>query len=173
LVFVSGMTDSGEPFWNFSLAFYGRPRVSAACLALQDGHGHDVNLLLYACWIGLSGRGRLTPGDLARAAKASEPWRRGVIEPLRAARRALKEAGGDAAPLYADAKAMELKVERVAQLRLAALAPPAEARPAEVLAADASANLALCLQNATERQLAAPVFAALDVAAEDGPAVSM
>lgn len=167
------MTDSGEPFWNFSLAFYGRPGVSAACLALQDGHRHDVNLLLYACWIGLSGRGRLTAGDLARAAAVSGPWRRGVIEPLRASRRALKEAVGAAAPRYADAKAMELDVERVAQLRLAALAPPAEARPAEVCMADASANLALGLRTATERHLAAPIFAALEGAAEDGPVVSM
>lgn len=167
------MTDGGEPFWNFSLAFYGRPGVSAACLALQDGHGQDVNLLLYACWIGLSGRGRLTSGDLARAAEVSDPWRRGVIEPLRAARRALKEAGPAAARLYAAAKAVELDGERVAQQRLAALALPTGTRPADVCIADGAANLALCLQNATERHLAAPIFAALDPAAEDGPVVAM
>jgi len=167
------MADNGEPFWNFSLAFYGRPEVSAACLALQDAHGHDVNLLLYVCWIGLSGRGRLTPADLARAAEVSEPWRRSVIEPLRAARRALKGAGAAVARLYAAAKAVELDGERMAQQRLAALAPPAGTRPADVCTADAAANLALCLQNATERQLAAPIFAALDAAAEGESVVSM
>ncbi|HUH83860.1 MAG TPA: TIGR02444 family protein [Stellaceae bacterium] len=168
------MTESDEPFWKFSLAFYGRPEVPAACLALQDAHGHDVNLLLYACWIGLSGRGRLAPADLARAAATSEPWHRGVIEPLRAARRALKEAGAAAQRLYVAAKAVELDGERMAQQRLAALAPPAGTRAADVCIADGAANLALCLRNATERQLAAPIFAALDAAAvEDGSVVVM
>jgi uncharacterized protein (TIGR02444 family) len=155
------MAESAEPLWSFSEAFYARPGVAAACLALQDRHGHDVNQLLYGCWIGLSGRGRLAPADLARAAEVAEPWRRAVIEPLRAARRAIKEAGSVAAELYAAAKATELQSERVAQRRLAALAPPAGARPADDCIADAAANLALCLPGAAEQLLAAPIFAAL------------
>jgi uncharacterized protein (TIGR02444 family) len=156
------MAESGEAFWNFSLAFYGRPGVSAAAIALQDRHGRDVNLLLYACWVGMSGRGRLDADQLARAEAMSEPWRCSVIAPLRAARRALKEAGAEAARLYAAAKAVELDGERLAQQRLAALAPPAAARPVAACMADAAANLALCLGDSEERQLAAPLFAALN-----------
>ena len=36
------------PFWRFSLTYYGQPGVSDACIALQDGCGVDVNLLLYS-----------------------------------------------------------------------------------------------------------------------------
>ena len=41
--------------WRFSLTVYGRAGVPAACLALQDEGGRDVNLLLYCCWVGASG----------------------------------------------------------------------------------------------------------------------
>src|SRR5262249_40267230 len=50
-------------FWNFSLKVYGRPGVAAACIALQDGLGLDVNLLLYCCWHGRARR-RLEAADL-------------------------------------------------------------------------------------------------------------
>ena len=158
------MNDSADDFWSFSLGFYGRAGVSAACIDLQDRYGHDVNILLFACWVGLSGRGRLTPGDLARAEAAVGPWRRAVTEPVRAARRALKDARDEGAgELYGAAKALELAAERVAQSRLAALAP------ARVIvtdrAADATANLTLYLGTSGAIDAAAPIFAALGPAA--------
>jgi uncharacterized protein (TIGR02444 family) len=155
------MTGSGDEFWNFSLAFYGRPGVSPACLELQDRYGRDVNLVLYACWVGLSGRGRLTQADLARAAATNDPWRQAVIEKLRAARRAIKEQAAEAAQFYAMAKAVELEAERIAQQRLAALAPTHVTTDAEVRSADAASNLTLYLENEPARGAAAAIFAAM------------
>ncbi len=157
------MTDGTDPFWTFSLGFYGRPGVAQACIALQDRHGCDVNLVLYACWVGLSGRGRLAAADLARADAANAPWRSAVIEKLRAARRALREEDrhGPILELYEAAKAAELAAERVAQRRLQALAPPAGAAEAGARAADATANLALYLEGMSADAAAAPVFAAI------------
>ena len=156
------MAETGEPLWNFTLAFYGRPGVSSACIALQDRHGRDVNIVLYACWVGLSGRGRLTPADLGRVEAASGPWRRAVIEKLRAARRALKEEDrtGAVVELYEAAKAVELAAERIAQEHLQALAPASKPRSVAQRAGDAAANLALYL-DAQAQATAAPIFAAI------------
>ena len=48
-----------HPFWEFSLRVYGNGGVPTACLALQERHAIDVNLLLFCAWIGESGRGIL------------------------------------------------------------------------------------------------------------------
>jgi len=154
------MDGAGDEFWNFSLAFYGRSGVSPACLELQDQHECDVNLLLYACWVGLSGRGRLAQADLARAAATNDPWRQAVIEKLRAARRAIKEQVAEAAQFYTMAKAVELEAERIAQQRLAALAPAPVTTDAAARCADATANLTLYLGNESARGAAAAIFAA-------------
>ena len=149
----------GEAFWRFSLDFYARPGVSAACLALQDDHGLDVNLALYACWVGWSGGGRLGAADVATAEQRVASWRGGVIAPLRAARRALKQE--NVAALYAEAKALELAAEREAQRRLAAGAPLPHCRSEGERAADARANLLLYLGDGAARQTAEPLLAAL------------
>ena len=44
-----------EGLWDFSLRVYRAPGVSDWCLALQDGHGADVNILLWAAWLGAAG----------------------------------------------------------------------------------------------------------------------
>lgn len=152
----------GDAFWAFSLAFYGRAAVAAACLDLQDHHGRDVNLVLYACWVGLSGRGRLAAADFARAEDAIAPWRRTTIEPLRSARRALK--GSEKRNVYAAAKAAEFAAERIAQRRLADLAPAASTRSANDRGADAMANLAFYLKDPGAQNAASPIFAALSAA---------
>ncbi|HEY5208955.1 MAG TPA: TIGR02444 family protein [Stellaceae bacterium] len=141
---------------RFAVDFYARPGVAAACLALQDRHGFDVILILFACWIGCSGRGRLTAADLAAAAALAEPWRRAVIAPLRVVRRHL-QSNGEAAELYQTVKAAELAAELRALDRLAALAPAPD--PATAPVADALANLSLYLGAAAEA--AAPLRLAL------------
>ncbi|HEX9489573.1 MAG TPA: TIGR02444 family protein [Stellaceae bacterium] len=152
----------GEEFWKFSLDFYARPGVEAACLALQDQHGRDVNIMLYLCWLGLSARGRIDGDGLARAEETMAPWRRAAIEPLRAARRGLDPAERDGvAALYEAAKAIELVAERMGQQQLGALAPPPAPRAADRRAADAAANLTLYLGDTAARQAAAQLFAAL------------
>lgn len=161
-----GAAAARAAFWDFSLALYGKPEVATACLDLQDRHGRDVNLVLYLCWLGMSGRGRVDPAGLARAEAAVAPWRRLAIEPLRKARRSLSPAERKGvAALYDAAKAMELAAERLGQERLAALAPQPSAGPAAARLADAAANLTLYLENPAAREAARPILAALEAGA--------
>jgi uncharacterized protein (TIGR02444 family) len=106
---------SANPFWDFSLAVYGRPGVPSCCLALQDRRGVDVNVLLFAAWVGLDCGIRLSAEGLARIDAAVSGWRDGMVRPLRALRRRAK-AEDDA--LYRRMKAAELEAERVQQDRL-------------------------------------------------------
>jgi uncharacterized protein (TIGR02444 family) len=119
-------------FWNFSLQAYGRPGVAPACIALQDGLGLDVNLLLYCCWHGRAGRA-LSEADIRRAIAAVDAWQREVVMPLRAVRRRLK-AGvapittGECEALRRKVNDLELEGERIAQATLEALPAPAAGR---------------------------------------------
>ena len=158
------MADAAEDFWRFSLALYAAPGVAPACLVLQDEAGRDVNLLLYCGWVGASGRGRLDAAAIAAAEARLAPWRQGVVEPLRAARRALKGVAG-AEALYAAVKAVELDAERQAQRLLAALAPAPAGRSRTERQADGAANL--LAYAGTAAAAAAPLIAAL-AAAEEG-----
>lgn len=146
-------------FWNFSLDFYRQPGVASACLCLQDEHGRDVNLVLFAAWVGISGRGRLSRADLTRAEDAIAPWRRDAIEPLRVLRRKLK-GGGGLGVLHEALRTAELEAERVAQGRLEALAPP-EVKAGVPRRDDALANLALYLGSGTAYDVATPLVLAL------------
>lgn len=85
--------DRGETpssFWAFSLEVYPREGVEEACLALQDRHGLDVNFLLYLCWLGASGRGRLAQAQIPHLVALTDPWQREVVGALRQIRRRLK-----------------------------------------------------------------------------------
>src|SRR5579885_3374371 len=115
--------DEAEALWRFSLAFYARPGVAAALLALQDRDGRDVNLILYALWQGLRGR-RLASGDLAALAERAAPP--AVAAELRGLRRRLAaDRAPDIAALRRRLLALELAAEREVQRRLAAASVPA------------------------------------------------
>jgi len=138
-----------DEFWAFSLDLYAQPGVAAACLRLQDEQGLDVNVLLLCCWLARSGRGRLSEDDLAAAEARATPWRRDIVAPLRAVRRALKSMpdggpGSGIPALYDELKRLELGAEREAQRRLLCRAWH---RPAVVAAddGDLAANLGLYL----------------------------
>ena len=73
---------SASHFWSFSLAVYGNHAVAAACIALQDRCGLDVNLLLFALFAGSRGR-TLSRTDYERVESAVAPWRENVVWPLR------------------------------------------------------------------------------------------
>ncbi len=107
-----------NPFWEFSLAVYGRPGVPAACVALQDRHGLDVNVLLFAAWAGMECGVALSAERLTAVDSTIAAWRREVVRPLRAVRRRVK-AEDDG--LYQRMKAVELEAERIQQDRLFAL----------------------------------------------------
>jgi uncharacterized protein (TIGR02444 family) len=143
----AGELSDSEGLWRFSLAFYARPGVSEALIALQDRARGDVNLMLFALWLGVSGRSRLTKEELAIADRIARPIGTDIVEPLRALRRKLSSAPDrDVQRLREGIKALELAAEKVIQDRLGCAARPAfgDADPA-ARAAAACANLALYL----------------------------
>jgi uncharacterized protein (TIGR02444 family) len=101
------------PLWDWVLAAYERPGVPETCLKLQDEHGQNTSLLLWAI------RARPAAGAaLDRAAAAARAWDETVLHPLRAARRQLKAPCPPVEDLAreglrADVKAAELRAERV------------------------------------------------------------
>ena len=109
--------QGANPFWDFSLDVYGRDGVAAACLALQDRHGIDVNLVLFCLWAGRYGHG-VTTAELTRLMAVTRSWQQDVIAPLRAVRRHLKTAKQAAGRLSDRVKAVELMAEEAEQRML-------------------------------------------------------
>jgi len=117
------MTDAPSsaetPFWRFSLNFYRHAGVSDACIALQDGCGVDVNLLLFLFWLASDDR-QLSTDDVELLDDNVRDWRNLTIIPIRDARRKLKGAATLVAPAKQEAfrtkvKAIELDAERLQQ----------------------------------------------------------
>jgi len=97
--------------------------VAETCLALQDSHGLDVNLVLYCCWRGDT----LSAAQIKTAFDLTASWRAEIVQPLRALRRRLKPGF----PPFPDAGTQglrkriadaELEAERLQQQALDALA---------------------------------------------------
>ncbi len=130
------------PFWRFSLKFYGQAGVSDACIALQDGCGIDVNLLLFLFWLA-SERQALSADEVKKLDATIKSWRELTIIPIRDTRRKLKGAKTFVDPRKQEAlrdkvKAVELEAEKLQQEALYAFTqtgplgtpsePPAAAR---------------------------------------------
>lgn len=116
--------------WDWALDAYARPGAPEACLALQDEHGQNTPLLLWAVWAEAA-----DPGLLARAAEVARSWDALAVTPLRQVRRALKPghppvADGAREALREEVKAAELRAERVLLETLAALGPRDGGAPA-------------------------------------------
>jgi uncharacterized protein (TIGR02444 family) len=154
-------TATGETFWRFSLALYARAGVAAALIALQDRAGRDVNLILYALWLGVRGV-RLDAAALAAAAAAIAPINADAVAPLRRLRRQLR---GTDEPQLATLRrrilGLELAAERQVQSRLAMESPSAKSEPEGERLGIAAANLALYLGRADREPEAAVVLEAL------------
>ena len=150
------MPDAG-PFWDFSVAVYGRPGVAAACLSLQDRQGVDVNVLLFCLWCASRGL-RVTALELRGALEQVGPWQRDVVAPLRSVRRSLKgapQAGAEA--LRSRVAALELEAERLEQCLLESLAPaatPGGSAPADLATANVEAYAAVADLNWAARDAA-------------------
>ncbi|MEK9719734.1 MAG: TIGR02444 family protein [Quisquiliibacterium sp.] len=125
--------DPGEALWQFSLRFYRAPGVAPACLALQDAHQVDVNLLLCLLWRAAQGD-CIDPDRLAKLESAVAGWRAQLVAPLRGLRRELKERSAltlpGVAPLREKIKALELEAEHLQQQRLAQVALQSDPRAA-------------------------------------------
>lgn len=135
---------TGAAFWDHTLAVYRKPGVGPACIALQDRRGADVNLLLFALWRAAGGQGSLDRAALAALDAAVAPWRRQVVERLRAARNAIKAGiagapGAEAEALRKAILAQEIEGERVAHTMLAAV--PLASAPFAGAVADAGSSL--------------------------------
>jgi len=136
---------SEHPFWNWSLDVYGRSGASEILLDIQGRLDLDVNLLLFACWIGATGRGRPTGSEWARLIGGTADWRAEIVKPLRAVRRHLKGRGNvpGAMALRERVKASELEAEYSEQMIIVGLAGSRRGGDIPVAAqvADACANL--------------------------------
>lgn len=117
--------ERGSEFWRFSLSLYRMEGVPPSCIVLQDGHGLDVNLMLFALW--LASKGRALPSEELRDAdSAVREWRSQAVVALRGVRRYLRNSSAafDAtacAALRERIKAVELEAERLQQEALFAL----------------------------------------------------
>lgn len=141
------MTDNhldGHPLWRYACALYDAPGVAEACLAAQDRHGLNVNLALWACWLGAAGVA-LTPERVAQAHRTIAAWHDEVVA-LRAVRRRLKRPQAGVAEAWretvrAQVQSAELAAEQVELAMLAGVqsATAGTGRPC------APANLALCV----------------------------
>ena len=132
-------------FWDWALAVYAREEAAEACLKLQDAHGQNVPLILWAVWAAREAR---APGDaaVAEAARLARRWETAAVAPLRAVRRELKQdvEGVPAAERIAfrdHVKAVELEAERLLMRNLELLAPeePSARDEADLLSAVAAA----------------------------------
>ena len=125
-----------ESLWEFSTRVYRLESVAAACLALQDERGLDVNLLLFCCWHGRY-HGMPDAALLREAFAFSQRWSENTTRPLRQARRWLKQIGcpdprvpqAACEHLREQVKAVELRAEKLQQEALQDLAARHSRRP--------------------------------------------
>ena len=138
-----------SPFWDFSVDVYDRDGVPPACLALQEGCGIDVNMVLLCCWAGEIGAGHLGLQNIRQALGAINGWHFDVVRGLRTVRNHLKSGfrGFEDEAVQELRKSIlkiELDSEHMEQDRLAnavSLTPDSDTLP-EQIASDAAANLA-------------------------------
>jgi uncharacterized protein (TIGR02444 family) len=107
--------------WDWTLEAYAQAGVPETCLTLQDEHGQNTSLLLWAVWAEAA-----DPALLARAAALARRWEALALVPIRDVRRALKPAfegvdDGEREGLREDVKAVELRAERVLMEALEAM----------------------------------------------------
>ncbi|HEY1259272.1 MAG TPA: TIGR02444 family protein [Stellaceae bacterium] len=162
---TAGDAPAAAELWRFSTRFYARRGVAEALLGLQDRDGCDINLVLFALWLGISGRKRATRALFAAAERDTRALRRELVEPLRALRRRLKgQADPDLRRLRAEVQALELAAEQAVQRRLASHAGPVFATDRAERLAAAQANFRLYLGRETAET--AVICAALAAFAE-------
>ena len=119
---------------DFALAVYAVDGVSGACLTLQDRRDVDVNVVLFAAYLGAVRAETLTDAGLFAALDRVGDWHREVVVPLRSVRRRLKVHPAEAptaqaaAQLRADLQRLEIDAEMIELSELGALAAN-EARP--------------------------------------------
>lgn len=156
------------PLWDWSVRAYAAPGVKEALLALQDGFGADVPLLLWAAREATAGRG--VPRDLAQRARTALTALRTQTRALRDARRAVPELAAGLEPALAEAAKAKLAE---AELALEALSLARLDRfDGEAAAGDLFANVAAALEacglDLAQREAAAACARAVRALTEAG-----
>lgn len=114
------------PLWAFSLKTYGGNGVAEECLGLQERVGLDVNLLLFAAYMGAAEGMQLDQASISAARDVIAGWHQEIVVALRHARRALKPPSADktnplqdpSSALRTQVKAAELQAEKIEQAML-------------------------------------------------------
>ena len=109
-------------FWEFSIATYQSDGVADACLALQNQHGADVNMLLYCCWVAKVA-GEFTDDLFSTAMQFATEWGSNVVWPLRSVRQWMKHTEHSGRSVLSetheglrfDIKGIELRAEKLQQ----------------------------------------------------------
>jgi uncharacterized protein (TIGR02444 family) len=139
---VSELSVSKLSIWDFALAWYEVPGVQEDCLVAQDRYGLDVTALIFALYRARVGQG-FDPGTASELARTLSGR---VVEPLRAARIAMKSLPRLVDPVASEAlrqhiKVAELEAERLtltALLTLPVLSEAPSLEEAIIAIADAS-----------------------------------
>jgi uncharacterized protein (TIGR02444 family) len=127
-------------FWRFSLKVYDQNSVAHECLALQESHGVDVNLLLFCAWTGTRAI-VLNRTEIEEASKLVAEWNDLIVRPLRSVRRNLKAYHAvDLSSFRVRVKAMEIEAEQIEQAILFAYARRFRGSGANTSCADAIAH---------------------------------
>ena len=119
----SPTTFPPNELWDFATRLYNNEMVERLCLALQDRHGANVNVLLFCCWVAASGRGTFRAGELTSALETTRTWRDRISRQLRQLRQTLRGGVGAAPRRLSDdlgrvVAECELFAEHVEQLML-------------------------------------------------------
>jgi uncharacterized protein (TIGR02444 family) len=135
-----GELQYDNDFWRFSLKVYGQNGVADECLALQEGHGVDVNLLLFCAWTGTRAI-ILSVAEIEEASRLAAEWNGIVVRPLRSVRRNLKAShAADMGQFRERVKAMEIEAEQIEQAILFAYAQRFRSTGANTSCGDAIAQ---------------------------------
>jgi len=129
-------TRTSARLWDWAAKAWSRKEVEAAALELQDVHGQNVPLLLWAAWAAVHGR-PLDHDACEEAADVARSWETVAVLPLRELRRRLKkpvpDMDADARDaLRAQVKAVEVNAERALLEALEPIAPKASGAAAPV-----------------------------------------
>jgi len=101
--------SDANPLWDFAVALYSNPAVEETALQLQNEHGINVNLLLWACWLDVMNQ-PVHPARFTEAETLIAPLQNHWVEPIRQLRRAASEP--HLKPLKSALLAAELEAEK-------------------------------------------------------------
>ena len=112
-----------NPFWDFSLKFYGQEGVAERLITLQENLDADVNIMLYCCWAAYLGAPGLTETEITYVVSPVKRWQKEIVTPLRTLRSKLKiDTSGGPYPwsdnIRMKIKIAELEAERLEQLMI-------------------------------------------------------